>query len=1279
MKKIIYSLVIMIAAGSLFTSCIEQVEPVGLLDMRTAKAEYIRALKDLRAADAEYTRAKAAVEQANARYRDAETAFKQAQVENQKLLNDLQSLWNEATAQENVRRAAEIAAEIEGIEMKMEELAAEHAIKMVQYEAQLAQAQETLRTVLRDIAIASKSLSPNEKLAVIESAALVAVLSDAQVAALKEVNEAQKELDTLMFQAFKANNVWDEGFLEGAEEHWQEKIEEQQAVIAIAEIAKTLVPLATAQISEWQDIVDGYAKDSIAIAQEIAQQEYDQTAYWNATVKPGIVKFNKAIADFIDENWEEVEGNASILAEPAYTAAQKAWVGKKAPKNEGSKYWKKEGGPDKTVALPDLTDIKSKVTWNKLNTMLTWGGPEANPYGKIENPLYPESDTMILTVIQDATTADNDTLRFIGKVPADMDEFIVGTPDGSIGSQEYGKLVADYGLWGAYSILERVYVANKQTLKDCTAFFAKMKDDADSAWRAQNAILKAGLAAFEPYQEAIDEFVEAAEIYNAKIVEMNNAINGFVNVWNARYTTGHDWGKDDSTAVVEAIVAFAQARESYLEGWADSVKKHAPIHGNPNYVYYVSGLDPYKVDSIKITELTIDKIREKSELSDYHAFSKYEMMPVYSGPNQYARPKTEYLIGSLDRDDNYYSSAHHYYGNDHGVFDWIVYNMLGMNAYNVANGSREIDYHYYRAWNQITTENIALVINGAENYRGLFYGWRYVTGNTLTNGKVINRWSSGQVGFDAVVKAEKAVRASAGAYVNEYNKYWGQNADTTGFSEAYADYFNKVINEAAAAGISAAKEEAEASFTERFDPNLMEDGKLPADSYDISIFRPYGDETPLVTFGTEFESFAADSYRSAEIEQTTAFLSILTAVDPYTVDPKNNMEFAGDNILNSAIFYGHVGPTPGLIPATVPTTAFQVFYWEYLYYIATNEPVLTQDLAKIKEWIEDVDKVFVDNAAKTVSTVPVMKSEQQTLFAYDSLNYVSYQERKPEIEAYAAAKKAFVGTRTEIIDGKDSVVVNDLYIVRGTGDVAGAVDTVTKGSVSFVLTPGMTYSAFEAALFATNVYGDLVGWTKKLDGQQLANAKEAFGEKPYEQIQDWAVARSVNEKKQATLHALKEKAEAVFVEKAKVEGIADPDEASLASIQAAWNAYVTQLDGVIAAANTAIEGFAEKLAEVVGGNIGWDYLIKDAEINLAAAEAKLEDITKMLEKAQANLDKIMEYIRSTDAEFVIPVTIEEIDALIASVKKNLPTTAPSIAALIAAYMGVGVEDAEDGE
>jgi len=163
MKKIIYSLVIMIAAGSLFTSCIEQVEPLGVQDLRFAKAEYIRALKDLRAADAEFRRAEAALKQAEARYTDAETARVLAEVEMQELLNEYQALVNLDFAGEVEYNEAERAARIEELEMQMEELRAEHEIAMTEAAEALALAQEDLRVTLRNIALAAQSLTDAEK------------------------------------------------------------------------------------------------------------------------------------------------------------------------------------------------------------------------------------------------------------------------------------------------------------------------------------------------------------------------------------------------------------------------------------------------------------------------------------------------------------------------------------------------------------------------------------------------------------------------------------------------------------------------------------------------------------------------------------------------------------------------------------------------------------------------------------------------------------------------------------------------------------------------------------------------------------------------------------------------------------------------------------------------------------------------------------------------------------------------------------------------------------
>ena len=50
----------MIAASSLFTSCIEQVEPEGVKAIREAKARYYDALSQLRAKDGELRQAEAA-------------------------------------------------------------------------------------------------------------------------------------------------------------------------------------------------------------------------------------------------------------------------------------------------------------------------------------------------------------------------------------------------------------------------------------------------------------------------------------------------------------------------------------------------------------------------------------------------------------------------------------------------------------------------------------------------------------------------------------------------------------------------------------------------------------------------------------------------------------------------------------------------------------------------------------------------------------------------------------------------------------------------------------------------------------------------------------------------------------------------------------------------------------------------------------------------------------------------------------------------------------------
>ncbi|MCR5745793.1 MAG: hypothetical protein K6G41_08300, partial [Bacteroidales bacterium] len=259
MKKIIYSLVIMIAAGSLFTSCIEQVEPEGIKNLRDAKAEYIRALKDLRAADAEFQRASAEVQRAEAALRQAQADAIKAQtecyVQMQALERELKALEVEAAAAELEARKAEIAAEIEGIQLTMEEIRAQHEVNMVGYQEDLAKAQEALRKTLRDIALASQDLTANEKAAVAAAIDEYEAAYNAYVDQTLVVMKAQQDVADAQAALAKADLVWDKESLQYVNkiDYWEKKIEQAKDQIAedealLADVPDPDVP----DLNEWE-------------------------------------------------------------------------------------------------------------------------------------------------------------------------------------------------------------------------------------------------------------------------------------------------------------------------------------------------------------------------------------------------------------------------------------------------------------------------------------------------------------------------------------------------------------------------------------------------------------------------------------------------------------------------------------------------------------------------------------------------------------------------------------------------------------------------------------------------------------------------------------------------------------------------------------------------------------------------------------------------------------------------------------------------------------------
>jgi predicted nucleic acid-binding Zn-ribbon protein len=149
MKKIIYSLVIMIAAGSLFTSCLEYVEPAGIQQLRAAKADYLDALATLRLADAE-------LQKANATYVNARAAYVDAQTEWQLIENRIHEYDVQI-------KAARTEYEVDSLTKLKELLQVQHDTGMANARAALAWAQENLRVTLRDIAAVQNLFTAGER------------------------------------------------------------------------------------------------------------------------------------------------------------------------------------------------------------------------------------------------------------------------------------------------------------------------------------------------------------------------------------------------------------------------------------------------------------------------------------------------------------------------------------------------------------------------------------------------------------------------------------------------------------------------------------------------------------------------------------------------------------------------------------------------------------------------------------------------------------------------------------------------------------------------------------------------------------------------------------------------------------------------------------------------------------------------------------------------------------------------------------------------------------
>ena len=542
MKKIIYSLVIMIAAGSLFTSCIDQVEPDGILALREAKARYYDALVKLRGADAELRQAEAAYKLAEAALKQAEAAHQQAVTDAftkmQALERELKELEIEAMSMENELRAAQIAQEIDAIEKEMEIAEKQHEIDLIKMQEKLAKAQESLRVVLRDIALNAQDLTAAEKQAVIGAAMAYLEIWEAVQDQKIEVMEAEKALADA--QRAKEVGQYNPDYAWDSETHsyqnlvdlYSRAIERAKGFIEEDKEALENVP-ELPDVDAWEAELQTY--QAIADLAEYSRHELTQeaAAYYVTYVHDGVKAYNDAVDAWIEEN--------PAVANPG--TAPKAPAEKDYP---ASKY-----GLNDTITFPTL-EQKTTPAYAKFEYLLDSYMTQESPVSKAD----PKNNMILVN-----SEGEYDIVATVA-----MKDFILGDEFGDVETQKVTidktKYTADYGLKGAVSVLLRDKVLNP----DVPADPEKAREAADKArdeWQADHDTLAAGLLAYQPY-------VDAVAAYEAKVTSegeagdaMVKAVNDLMEALGSVNNVGIS--KNDSVAIMDGIAAFAAAREAYFD------------------------------------------------------------------------------------------------------------------------------------------------------------------------------------------------------------------------------------------------------------------------------------------------------------------------------------------------------------------------------------------------------------------------------------------------------------------------------------------------------------------------------------------------------------------------------------------------------------------------------------------------------------------------------------------------------------------------------------------
>lgn len=1183
MKKIIYSLVIMIAAGSLFTSCIEQVEPDGILALREAKARYYDALAQLRAKDGVYREAEAALKLAEAAVQQA-TADKikaetDAFTKMEALNRELKQLEIDSMTMEMTLRAAEIQAEIDSIQKAMEIAAKDHEINLVKKQQELAEAEEALRVALRDIQLAAQDLTAAEKEAVIKAAQIYLMAREAVIDQNHKIFELETELAKAQKELAEGALTWneDEHDYTDAVEYYNAKIAQALADIADFEEAIKNIPndVPGAEIEDalkaWQDEIDGYKATQQELDYALAGISKDKAALMvkyhdaNAAYRSKLNSYLNANYPFLGDmtsNFGYPMGDPADLTEddipvdPEGNTEYTVHFGfedEEGVLGEAGKEYKKgdkigipADGGELDKVLPDL-EIKTTPAFTKFNALL-------DSYNGVT------VDGTARTIIVDGMWND---------VDADMKDFILGTKESTVGSQkltrvnedgkEYTAATADYGLWGAYYTLLR----DKVLLEPVTTPVADLEKQlaaAKKVWEEHRAILKAGKDKYQPLVDAKAALKKAQETEGdqskgivAAIEELTEALESVNSV---------DLSKNDSVRIINAFAAFAKAREEYL---VYNNEGKAAI----NFKYYRYGSSKKGgetiIDSVLFSALNYDDLKK----------DKYGYLTTDADTRYCGEPE------GTDPEKHQYALAH------------IARQLLNKDF-------ADMILKDPAAWDFSSCDLNATI--GTPVHNAFYDEYEYVAKDVDPKHKephMITKPGGEIYESPALVAAKEAVKYATNDYENIYRMFWAEEypgdknqLDVEKYSyKTFTDPYNCVTFTG-----------QEIDFTKAIGAILGTVDKAATDQNATNLDNSGAVSTSSVVFG-KIKALKPTS-KNAKGEEVTPKAAF--AAKDFNSKEDDALKFDATR-----------------------TDFYNYMVAEYRLWLAKNPA--DKDLDVIKKWIEDVEKAFDDANGKAAADAKAAYELDKA--AYD--DFVAYAEFSRDLWTEFAGSYTSSGVlkfRPKITNIKLEESGDYTLRIAYSGLAAQTDAPWAATSTGSSWNSNLKAKQLE---FANEVMGDLPKDVAAHNAVYQKNRDEYAHAKIMIDALTPAYYAAAEVMKYQNYKELNEDGELVdaTVTGATVEEL-------IAAYEQARKDYKKKLEGYIADLDEDIKGYRDAIKDLEKGVPEAQVKIDELEADIEKAKIELNALEEIAKGAKENLNRILEYVMSLDVNFVIPDFID---------------------------------------